>query len=56
MRYDWCIASEHINVPAEIIEEVEREFTLVRRTFFPLRAPIVTANLVIGLEYAPRPG
>jgi SAM-dependent methyltransferase len=56
MSYDWCIASEHINVPAEIIEECEREFTLVRRTFFPLRAPIVTANLVIGLEYAPRLG
>jgi SAM-dependent methyltransferase len=54
MSYDWFVASEHINLPDEIMGECDREFTLVSRSFFPLRVPIVTANLVIGLEYAPR--
>jgi len=54
MSYDWFVASEHINLPDEIMEECEREFTLVGRTYFPLRVPIVTMNLVIGLEYRPR--
>jgi SAM-dependent methyltransferase len=53
--YDWCIASEHINLPDEIMEECEREFTPVARSFFPLRVPVVTANLAIGLDYVPRP-
>jgi SAM-dependent methyltransferase len=52
--YDWCIASEHLNLPDEITEECNREFRLLNRNLFPLRVPIVTANLVIGLEYAPR--
>lgn len=52
--YDWFVASEHINLPNEIMEECDREFTLASRRFFPLRVPVVTANLVIGLEYAPR--
>lgn len=54
MSYDWFIASEHINMPDEIVEECDRYFTLMSRRFFPLRVPIVTANLVIGLEYVPR--
>ena len=54
MNYDWFVASEHINFPDEIMEECAREFTLTDRTYFPLRVPIATANLVIGLEYAPR--
>jgi len=53
--YDWCIQSEHINVPAEIVEEIERRFTITRRRFFPLRVPLVTANLVVGLEAEPLP-
>lgn len=55
MSYDWFIAMEHINLPDEIMDECGRHFELVGRTFFPLRVPIVTANLVIGLEYAPKP-
>ena len=45
-----------VAAPAEITEECEREFDRVGRRFFPLRVPIVTANLVIGIEYAPRLG
>lgn len=55
MPYDWCIASEHINLPGEIMEEADREFVKVGSSYFPLRVPIVTVNLAIGLEYSPRP-
>lgn len=54
VSYDWFVACEHINLPAEIIEECEKEFSLVARTYFPFRFPSVTANLVIALEYRPR--
>lgn len=47
--YDWFIASEHINLPHEIIEELQTRFTIVHKTFFPLGLPIITTNLVIGL-------
>jgi SAM-dependent methyltransferase len=56
MSYDWFVASEHINLPDEIMEECERHFEPVDRSFFPLRIPVVTANLVIGLEYRPKLG
>ena len=56
MSYDWFVACEHINLPAEILEECGREFTLASRSFFPLKIPSVTANLAIGLEYSPRTG
>lgn len=55
-RYDWLVRSEHVNLPGEIVEELERDFVIVRRRFFPLLVPITTLNLVIGLELAPRPG
>ncbi|CAG0947446.1 demethylmenaquinone methyltransferase / 2-methoxy-6-polyprenyl-1,4-benzoquinol methylase [Anaerolineae bacterium] len=47
--YDWCIASEHINVPSEILPELRARFRVVHQTHFPLWLPIMTANLVIGL-------
>ncbi len=52
--YDWLVASEHVNRPAEIIEELERDFVVVHRRFFPLGIPVTTLNLVIGLELTPR--
>jgi SAM-dependent methyltransferase len=54
MSYRWCIESEHINVPAEIIEECGAHFHITRRRYFPLRVPLTAPNLVIGLELAPR--
>jgi SAM-dependent methyltransferase len=47
--YDWCIASEHINSPQEIIGELEKRFKLTHRMFFPLRISVINFNLVIGL-------
>jgi SAM-dependent methyltransferase len=47
--YDWFVASEHLNLPHEITQELAKRFVLTHRLFFPLRLPIVNANLVIGL-------
>lgn len=52
--YGWCIGSEHINVPHEILEEIDSYFTVARRSFFPLKVPLITFNLVIGLVLSPR--
>lgn len=54
MSYDWYVASEHINMPREILQELTARFRVTHRLFFPLRAPIVTANLVIGLTLVPQ--
>ncbi|MEO7143008.1 MAG: class I SAM-dependent methyltransferase, partial [Bryobacteraceae bacterium] len=34
--YDWFIETEHVNVPSEIIEELERYFTVRTRSNFPM--------------------
>lgn len=52
--YDWFVACEHINRPAEILRELERRFDVVHRDFFPLKVPLVSPNLVIGLTLRPR--
>ncbi|HVZ73678.1 MAG TPA: methyltransferase domain-containing protein [Polyangia bacterium] len=45
---------EHINLPHEILAELDPYFTVAARSFFPLGVPIVACNLVIGLELVPR--
>lgn len=52
--YDWCIGSEHINVPKEIIEELKPFFEITKKSFFPLFIPSVSFNLVIGLVLKPK--
>ncbi len=47
--YDWFMACEHINRPDEIASELCSRFSIVHRSFFPLRVPTVGLNLVIGL-------
>ncbi|WP_119419033.1 class I SAM-dependent methyltransferase [Desertibaculum subflavum] len=56
MPYDWCISSEHINVPAEILAEADPLFEMRHRSFFPLLLPAIWMNLCIGITFAPRPG
>lgn len=47
---------EHVNVPAEILAELDPYFTIRARRFFPLPfLPFVFSNLVIGLSLNPRP-
>jgi SAM-dependent methyltransferase len=52
--YDWFIRREHINVPAEILQELAPYFDTVHRSFFPLGAPWIFCNLCIGLTLRPR--
>ena len=53
MSYDWFVRSEHINVPGEILAELAREFAIDQRSYFPLKVPSVTMNLVLGLTLRP---
>lgn len=56
MPYRPFIEREHINLPHEILGQLERHFTVQRRRFFPLAfVPAVAANLCIGLALTPRP-
>ncbi len=53
--YGWFITREHVNRPREILEELDPYFEIQHRSFFPFRAvPVETANLCIGLTFAPR--
>ena len=51
--YKWFIEREHINRPHEILEELRPYFATEHRSFFPLRLPLVTCNLVMGLTLRP---
>jgi SAM-dependent methyltransferase len=53
VSYDWFVRSEHINVPSEIVAELAKLFDISARQFFPLRVPLVTANIAIGLTLRP---
>ncbi len=49
--YSWFYKREHINLPGEIVEELERYFVVERRSFFPLPfLPMTFCNLCIGLS------
>jgi len=54
--YKLFIGREHINVPGEIYEELDRRFEIVRRTFFPFPVPLEFCNLFIGLTLRPKAG
>jgi ubiquinone/menaquinone biosynthesis C-methylase UbiE len=54
--YKWFYTREHINLPQEIIDELDPYFTIESRQFFPL--PLMRwlfCNLCIGLVLRPRP-
>jgi SAM-dependent methyltransferase len=52
--YTWLISHDHVNTAEEIIEEVKKRFRIVHSQFWPLRVPIINANLLIGLTAEPR--
>jgi ubiquinone/menaquinone biosynthesis C-methylase UbiE len=52
--YDWCIASEHVNVPEEILEELSSAFRVEHSSYFPFALPVQGVNLCIGLTLRPR--
>jgi SAM-dependent methyltransferase len=54
--YKWLISREHINLPHEILGELNPYFTIERKRLFPLPfLPFVFNNLCIGLALRPRP-
>lgn len=52
--YRPFIEREHINLPAEIREELAEYFIVDHQTFFPLMVPLVTVNLCVGMMLHPR--
>jgi SAM-dependent methyltransferase len=54
--YKWLISREHINVPSEILAELDPYFIIEKKTLFPLPfLPFIFNNLCIGLALRPRP-
>ncbi len=53
--YRWFYTREHINLPREILAELDPYFTIEARRYFPLpMLPFVFNNLVVGLSLVPR--
>ena len=52
--YKLFIGREHINLPWEIYGELNRRFTIIERTFFPIPIPLECCNLFIGLTLRPK--
>jgi SAM-dependent methyltransferase len=48
--YNWLMRTEHINLPGEIIEELEKFFVIDKKTFFPVPIPFTFCNLCIGID------
>lgn len=54
--YSWFYKREHINLPPEILEELDPYFEVEIRHFYPLPwMPMIFCNLIIGLSLRPRP-
>jgi SAM-dependent methyltransferase len=51
--YDWFVATEHCNLPWEILFELKKLFSVSQRRYFPFLAPSVNLNLAIGLTCTP---
>lgn len=49
-NYDWMIAYDHVNTARDVLGELRNRFKVTRRTYFPLKVPLVDANLCIGLD------
>ena len=53
--YSWIYKREHINLAPEVIEELNRYFTIdIKRTFPLAFLPFIFCNLCIGLVLKPR--
>ncbi|MBC8550660.1 MAG: class I SAM-dependent methyltransferase [Candidatus Brocadiales bacterium] len=50
----WWLDSEHINRPWEVIEELEKYFTIKRKDFFPFVLPIRLINLALAMILFPK--
>jgi SAM-dependent methyltransferase len=55
MDYSPIIKSEHVNTALEVLGELNREFVVRDREFYPLRVPLVDVNLCVGLTLTSKP-
>jgi SAM-dependent methyltransferase len=53
-NYDWMIAYDHVNTAREVLGELKDRFKSLRTAYFPLKVPMVDANLCIGLDLVRR--
>lgn len=54
MDYTWFIKSEHINLPYEIIEEINKYFDIRYKRYFPVPLPFLFCNIAIGMTLYPK--
>lgn len=54
MDYSWFIKTEHINLPYEIIEEIEKYFDIRYKKYFPIPLPFQFCNIAIGMTLYPK--
>jgi SAM-dependent methyltransferase len=54
LDYTPIIRNEHVSTLTEIEAELEREFVVERSAFFPLKLPVRSLNLCLGLRLRPR--
>lgn len=54
MDYGWLIRSEHINLPYEIIREIEQYFEIRHKRYFPFPVPFLFCNIAIGMTLYPK--
>jgi len=54
MDYGPIIRNEHVSTLDEILDEVNRDFEVRLRSFFPLRIPIGALNLCVACRLVPR--
>lgn len=47
--YRWLVRREHINSPAEIMQQINRKFGIFDKIYYPLHVPLVNLNLCIGV-------
>ncbi len=52
--YHIFISREHINLPWEVLEEIEPYFEKTQSTYFPIPVPFEFCNLFIGAIFKPR--
>ena len=53
--YSWFYRREHINLPAEVLAELETHFSIETKRFFPFPfVPAISCNVCIGLSLKPR--
>jgi SAM-dependent methyltransferase len=49
------VANEHVNLPGEIVDQLQKYFRIDEQAYFPMGLPVININLCIGLSLSPIP-